>query len=174
MEKTNIYEKPHLPRILKDVGLTVLAVLLLLGLIALKHRGGPFLNAVTDVAAALALLVVLVESWLKVRRFAHNHILQRPAVMLDSTSLHVYTPLRNDYTAIGWDEIDLFFCSRSRGRRFVFPLYKDKSRNRRSLFYTLFPILRTDCLFYGRLEIGENELLDELMKRIGKDGNRKH
>ena len=67
MEKTNIYEKPHLPRILKDVGLTVLAVLLLSGLIALKHRGGPFLNAVTDVAAALALLVVLVESWLKLR-----------------------------------------------------------------------------------------------------------
>lgn len=37
MEKTNIYEKPHLPRIARDVGMTVLVVLLLLGLIALKH-----------------------------------------------------------------------------------------------------------------------------------------
>ena len=172
MEKTNIYEKPHLPRIARDVGMTVLVVLLLLGLIALKHQGGTILNAITDVAASLALLVVLGETWLKARRFAHNHILQRPAAVLDSNFLHVYSPLHNDFTAIGWDEIDLFFCSRSRGRRIVFPLYKDKSKNRRSLFYTIFPILRADCLFYGRLEMEENELLDELMKRIGKDGNR--
>ena len=86
----------------------------------------------------------------------------RPAVIVTDVELKIFTPY-GGYTTLGWNEIAEFKEGYiTKGRQFIYPVYKDDNQNRGRFFKNYI-----DGILTNYLTMKHDDLLAELRSHLG-------
>ena len=134
-----------------------------------KHQVNALLDAAVYLAAmTLSIIVIAIAispSFFHTTILAEDWLLclcHRPAVIITDSELKVFTPY-GGYTTIGWNEISGFKDGHiTKGRQFIYPVYKDDKRNKPRFFKNYI-----DGILTNYLTMKHDDLLAELKSHLG-------
>lgn len=169
-----IYEKRHAIMAIGDA-VTFLLPIVLGSVIAAIAISPSFFN--TTISApdwlwyslvAVAVFIILPLSLNALYFFSVRYyylcLLKKPALVINDSELHVFSPYRG-YTLVRWDEITEFKDGHlTKFRKYVYPIYKDATRNKNILRRGYLEGILTDYL-----TMGYDDLLVELNSHLKKN-----
>ena len=168
---TYIYENKHLVNALLDVVVYLLATVLCIGVIAIAISPSFFHTTILAEDWLWYLLVTLAIITLPMplnvlyfffMRYYDLCLCHRPAVIITDSELKVFTPY-GGYTTIGWNEIIEFKDGNiTKGRQFIYPVYKDDKQNKPRFFKNYI-----DGILTNYLTMKHDDLLAELKSHLG-------
>ena len=144
---TYIYENKHLVNALLDAAVYLAAMTLSIIVIAIA------------ISPSFFHTTILAEDWLW-------YLLVTLAIItlpiITDSELKVFTPY-GGYTTIGWNEIIEFKNGNiTKGRQFIYPVYKDDKQNKRRFFKNYI-----DGILTNYLTMKHDDLLAELKSHLG-------
>lgn len=167
---TYIYENKHLVNALLDAAVYLAAMTLSIIVIAIAISPSFFHTTILAEDWLWYLLVTLAIITLPMplnalyfffMRYYHLCLCHRPAVIITDSELKVFTPY-GGYTTIGWNEIIEFKDGNiTKGRQFIYPIYKDNNQNKGRFFKNY-----VDGILTNYLTMKHDDLLAELKSHL--------
>lgn len=167
---TYIYENKHLVNVLLDAAVCLAAMTLSIIVIAIAISPSFFHTTILAEDWLWYLLVTLAIITLPMplnalyfyfMRYYDLCLCHRPALIITDSELKVFTPY-GGYTTIGWNEIMEFKDGYiTRGRQFIYPVYKDDKQNKRRFFRN-----HIDGILTNFLTMKHDDLLAELKRHL--------
>ena len=168
---TYIYENKHLVNALLDAAVCLAAMTLSIIVIAIAINPSFFHTTILAEDWLWYLLVTLAIITLPMplnalyfffMRYYDLCLCHRPAVIITDSELKIFTPY-GGYTTIGWNEITAFKDGYiTKGRQFIYPVYKDDKQNKRRFFKNYI-----DGILTNYLTMKHDDLLTELKSHLG-------
>jgi hypothetical protein len=167
---TYIYETKHLVNALLDAAVCLAAMTLSIIVIAIAISPSFFHTKILAedwmwyLLVALAIITLplpLNALYFYFNRYYDLCLCHRPALIITDSELKVFTPY-GGYTTIGWNEIMEFKDGYiTRGRQFIYPVYKDDKQNKRRFFRN-----HIDGILTNFLTMKHDDLLAELKRHL--------
>ena len=168
---TYIYENKHPLNALLDAAVYLVAMTLSIIVIAIAISPSFFHTTILAEDWLWYLLVTLAIITLPMplnalyfffMRYYDLCLCHRPAVIITDSELKVFTPY-GGYTTLGWNEITGFKDGYiTKGRQFIYPVYKDDKQNKRRFFKNYI-----DGILTNYLTMKHDDLLAELKSHLG-------